>query len=263
MQFIKCGVPQGSVLRPVLFILLINDICNVSNLLKFVLFTDGTIIFCSNENTEVLQGTLIRELAKLFVWFSINKLSLHLGKTNFMLFRSRPPDLELHLKINNDEIPKVTATKFLGIIIDDRLNWKPHIQSVKSKLSCILFIMYKASTLITTVGMYTLYCSLFQPHMSYCNVLWGNTYASNVNCICIIQRKVVRLICKADRLAHTSEMFKELYILKFPEFVQYKTAILMFHLFHGTLPIHLQNRFTRYSTTRSTRRINTFVMVQA
>ena len=73
----------------------------------------------------------------------------------------------------------------------------------------------------------------------------------------------MRLICNADRLAHTNELFKELYILKFPEFVQYKTAILMFHLFHGTLPIHLQNRFSRYSTTRSTRRINTFVMVQA
>ena len=73
----------------------------------------------------------------------------------------------------------------------------------------------------------------------------------------------MRLICNADRLAHTNELFKELYILKFPEFVQYKTAILMFHLFHGTLPIHLQNRFTVHSTTRSTRRINTFVMVQA
>ena len=69
----------------------------------------------------------------------------------------------------------------------------------------------------------------------------------------------MRLICNADRLAHTNELFKELYILNFPEFVQYKTAILMFRLFHGTLPIHLQNRFTVNSTTRSTRRINTFL----
>ena len=118
MQFIKCGVPQGSVLGPVVFLLFINDICNVSNLLKFVFFADDTNSFCSNENVEVLQDTLIRELAKLFVWFSINKLSLNLGKTIYMLFRSRPPDLELHLKINNAELPKVTATKLLGIILD-------------------------------------------------------------------------------------------------------------------------------------------------
>ena len=62
--------------------------------------------------------------------------------------------------------------------------------------------------------------------------------------VCVIQRKAVRLICNADRLAHTNELYKELYILKFPECVQYKTSILIFHLFHGTLPIHLQNRFT-------------------
>ena len=121
-------------------IIIIIIICNVSNLLKFVLFADDTNIFCSNENVAVLQDILDRELAKLFVWFSINKLSLNFGKTNYMLFRGRPPDLELHLKINNAEIPKVTATKFLGIVIDDRLNWKPHIQSVKSKLSSILSI---------------------------------------------------------------------------------------------------------------------------
>ena len=79
MQFIKCSVPEGSVLGPVvLFLLFINDLCNVSNLLKFVLFADDTNIFGSNENVEVLQDTLNRELANLFVWFSINKLSLNL-----------------------------------------------------------------------------------------------------------------------------------------------------------------------------------------
>ena len=62
-----------------------------------------------------------------------------------MLFRSRPLDLELHLKINNADIPKVTATKFLGIILDDRLNRKPHIQSVKSKLSSIIIVYYVSS----------------------------------------------------------------------------------------------------------------------
>ena len=83
-----------------------------------------------------------------------------------MLFRSRPPDNELALTINNVVLPRVAATKFLGIIIDDKLSWKPHIQSVKSKLSSVLSIMYKASKLINTSGMYTLYCSLFHPYCS-------------------------------------------------------------------------------------------------
>ena len=95
--------------------------------------------------------------------------------------------------------------------------------------------MFKASKLITTAGMYTLYCSLFQPYMSYCIEIWGNHFASNVKCMCIIQRKAVRLICNAERFAHANDLFKELYILKFPEFVQYNTAILMFNLFHTEL----------------------------
>ena len=110
---------------------------------------------------------------KLFVWFSVNRLSLNLGKTNYMLFRSRPPDNELALKINNVVLPRIAATKSLGIIIDDKLNWKPHIKSVKSKLSSVLSIMYKASKFINATGMYTLYCSLFHPYLSYCNEIWG------------------------------------------------------------------------------------------
>ena len=138
-----------------------------------------------------------------------------IGKTNYMLFRSRPPDLELHLKINNAEIPKVTATKFLGIIIDDRLNMKHQIQSVKSKLSSILSVMYKASQLITTAGMYTMYCSLFQP-IFHTAMKYGVIIMLQMSNVYVSFKGAVRLICNADRLAHTNELYKELYILKFP-----------------------------------------------
>ena len=124
-----------------------------------------------------------------------------------MLFRSRPPDNELALTINNVVLPRVAATKFLGIIIDDKLSWKPHIQSVQSKLSSVLSIMYKASKLTKTAGMYTLNCSLFHPYLPYCYEIWVNTYPSNVKCLFTLQKKAIRLICNADRLAHTNAMF--------------------------------------------------------
>ena len=144
----------------------------------------------------------------------------------------------------------------------NKLSWKPHIQSVKSKLSSVLSIMYKASKLINTAGMYTLYCSLFHPYLSYCNEIWGSTYTSNVNCLFTLQKKAIRLICNADRLAHTNAIFKDMSILNLSEFVKYNTAIVMFNIFHGTLPIQLQRRFSKYSSVYSTRQTKSFVMVQ-
>ena len=131
-----------------------------------------------------------------------------------MLVRSRPPDNELALTNNNVVFPLVAAATFLGIIIYDKLSWKPHTQSVKSKLSSILSIMYKASELINTAGMYTLYCSMFHTYLSYCNEIWGNTYAytSNVKCLLTLQKKAIRLICNADRLAHEYQCNVQRYV---------------------------------------------------
>ena len=112
-----CGVPQGSVLGPILFILYINDIGNASDVVKCVLFADDTNIFCSERNLTDLQLTLNRELGKLFVWFSANKLSLNLSKTNYILFRNRSADTDLNICINTINVTRVQSSNSLALLL--------------------------------------------------------------------------------------------------------------------------------------------------
>ena len=117
---------------------------------------------------------LNRELAKLCKWFAVNKLSLNLSKTSYMLLRNRPPDVDFNVFIENERINRGHVTTFLGICIDDKLNWKHHIYTVRSKLSKVAAIIYRASCLINQGAIYMLYCSLFLPYINYCSEIWGN-----------------------------------------------------------------------------------------
>ena len=137
-------------------------------------------------------------------------------------FRNRSADTDINICINTINVTRVQSSKFVGIIIDENLNWEPHIQLGKSKLSKILSIIYKASKLINYEGMVTLYFSLFLPYLTHCCEIWGNTYATNV-----IQKKVVRIIHHQERLAHTNCLFKQMHSLKYHDLVKYIIAIVM------------------------------------
>ena len=105
-----------------------------------------------------------------------------------MIFRNRLPDIEINLFINNQQITRVHVTKFLGVYIEESLNWKYQINKVRLKLSKVAAVMYKANCLIDRNGIYILYCSLFLPHLSYCCEMWGNTYTTNIRGITILQK---------------------------------------------------------------------------
>ena len=132
---IVLGVPQGSVLGPLLFILYINDIVNCSHLLSPLLFADDTNLFYSNHNIDNLRITVDCELSKLSSWFSANRLSLNIAKTNYILFGNKPIPTNFKISIDNQPILRAYTVKFLGVIVDSRLSWNAHVDYICSKIA--------------------------------------------------------------------------------------------------------------------------------
>ena len=129
---IMCGVPQGSILGPLLFILYINDIVKVSTVLNPVLFADDTSLFHAHTDFDTLIEEINEELQKITTWFHTNKLSL-----NFIIFLPKGKQCNtenLKININGNEIKRVNFTKFLGIYIDEHLSWAQHIELYQKKL---------------------------------------------------------------------------------------------------------------------------------
>ena len=140
-----CGVPQGSILGPLLFLIYINDFASVSNKLYYVLFADDTNVFISGNNFRKLINTLHIELDKLYAWLQSNKLTLNLLKTHYMVFhRAKHKHMDVKLCINTFPIQQVDNTKFLGVIIDDNLNWSNHISYINSKIAKGIGIICRA-----------------------------------------------------------------------------------------------------------------------
>ena len=220
---VKCGVPQDSVLGPLLFILYINDICNVSKVFDCILFADDTNLFCSDNDINDLCGIINVELDKLNTWFSVNKLSLNIQKTHYIVFGNKTIDGKVSVLINNKIIDRVYESKFLGVYIDSRINWKYHIDKTRCKLSKSLSILYKASIVLDSHNLYIIYCSIMMSYFSYCSEIWGGTYDSNIKALILLKKHAICVVCKCSKYDHTNILFSKLSTLKIKDIIKYKT----------------------------------------
>ena len=175
-QKISCGVPQGSILGPLLFLIYVNDIVNVSDVLLFVLYADDTNGFISGRDIDSLIDKMNQELDKLVTWLYVNKLKLNVKKTHFMIFTSGKKQVHYSKKlfICNKEINAVTSTKFLGVHIDYNLKWNVHVTHIKKKIAKGLGAINKAKRYLNYDALRTLYHSFIHPYFDYCLEIWGS-----------------------------------------------------------------------------------------
>ena len=184
------GVPQGSILGPLLFIIYINDIPETACFAKCILYADDANIILTADTIESINSQLNDLIDSLLVWVSANGLALNLKKTKYMIFsRSRSVDLPDSLIISNTPIERKSEARFLGVIIDESLNWSRHVKTVLSKMSRYVGIMYKIKRYLPLTARLQIYHSFVQSHLNFCSLLWGFTSKSSIDALFSKQKR--------------------------------------------------------------------------
>ena len=166
---VKRGVPHGSILGPLLFLVYVTDIYNVSSVLFTILFADDTNVFVQGKNIVNLIRTMNEELCKLSDWMHVNKLSLNVKKTKCMVFGLRRNySVSDDVILKGEIIEQVSTFRFLGVIIDNKLCWSDQIQYIKKKMSKGIGILLKAKKILRKESQLTLDNCFIYPYIIYC-----------------------------------------------------------------------------------------------
>ena len=184
-------------------------------------------------------------------WFKSNKLSLNAGKTYCMLFyhdkkfeRNTHDERDI-LKLNGLTISEVKQTKFLGMIMDERLEWKEHIELCKSKLNSGIYVLNKVKNILSISLLTTIYYSMIHPYISYGILLWGSAYMKHIKGMEILQKRAIRHIYQVNSRTSTLPLFLAREILKVQDIFKLQLTIFMYKYYNLQLPEQLLNIFTR------------------
>ena len=246
---VTCGVPQGSILGPLLFLIYINDMNSAMKFSTTYHFADDTNLLYSHKSINILRKRLNKDLALLYDWLCANRLSLNAGKTEFIVFRppTRKKGERVTLKLYHTKLFESSKIKYLGIVLDNKLNWKAHITELSKKLSRAVGLLYKVRNFCPLNVLRSLYFSIFNSHLSYGLVIWGNASCSYIDKIRSLQKRALKAIVFSHKENNIDikNIHHNLKVLNIDHQLQVQLSSLMWDYDHDILPLSLRMHFQK------------------
>ena len=259
---VTSGVPQGSNLGPLLFLIYVNDFKNCLNDSDSLMFADDTSIFLQNKDIKELFDAGNKELQLVDQWLISNRLSVNVSKTKYILFKTVQSKLitkKQTLTLRQNEIEQVKCIKFLGVYMQEHLSWSRHINHLISKLRSVLRTVIKVKSLLNKRSLLLLYHSLINSQLSYCILNWcfGNkTLVKRLQGLCY---KYVKLFFNFNSSSTVCDVMKENKLLTIDQLLAKELIVFMFKQKNGKNPSAFKDVFTKNESKYNTRNKSIFI----
>lgn len=259
-SIIRSGVPQGSILGPTLFNLFINDLCHLNLNGTLQLYADDMVVLYKCVSPTILKSHMQQDILKIQQWLSDNCLKMNCDKSNYIIFRTKASYdfINFELKSGDTILNRVEYSKYLGLIIDSRLNWHKHIDSIKSKLTPLIFALKRVGKYLTNKAKNLIYHAHFASHLNYLIVIWSRASKNKMNELRVIQNRMVKTIKNLHFRTHTNLIYTE--FLNIDEIIKYSTLLTVFKLKLGLLKTNTKLITVKEKHTYSTRNNTNFVV---
>ena len=212
---ITCGVPQGSILDPLLFIIYMNDLPKFVKDSNISMYADDTGLSSKISNALEINSELLPDLMKICDWLKANKLSLNIVKTEYMIIGTSQKLMQLctvpKIKVNNTLLKRVPYTKSLGLSIDETMLWVNHIEYISVKIKRGIGVLKQAKPFIPKHLLTTLYITIIEPSFRYCNTVWGQCQNLLLDKLQTLKNKAARIVAgKSYKEADHIKLLQEL-----------------------------------------------------
>ena len=244
---ISCGIPQGSILGPLLFLLFINDLPLYTDKVSTDLYADDTTLYNVQDSIEQIENNLQSALNSLHIWCKNNGMILNSSKTKVMLVTTKQKRQGLNtdnldLNFNNESLNMISNDKILGVYVDNNLTWTDHIKHLTKKIASNIWLLSKIKKFLPQAHRVQFYKSYIQPHIDFCNIVWGSSSESNKLKILKLQKRACRIILDYN-VADFTDAMKSLKIMTIYDRLYLRKAKVMFKVYNNTTPGYISENF--------------------